>query len=37
MAASIGARLLFEGSARRWLGGFTKPLPQVLWPFLYLG
>jgi len=36
MAAAISARLLFEGSAR-WLGGFTKPLPQVLWPFPYLG
>jgi hypothetical protein len=31
MAASRGARLLLEGSARRWLGGFTSLFPKVLW------
>ncbi|MGO9237533.1 MAG: hypothetical protein ACLP4V_26905 [Methylocella sp.] len=36
VAASGGARSLLEGSARRWLSGFTKVLPQVLWHPVHL-
>jgi transposase InsO family protein len=37
MAVSSSARLLLEGSARRWRGGFTKLLPKVLWLQLHRG